>query len=332
MGLINVFIESLGQILSPVTAAFALAAIGLNVHFGYTGLLNFGQAGFVAVGAYGFAIPVVHFGAPWPVGLLTAMVAALIFAILLGIPTLRLRGDYLAIVTIASAEIFRYTVNSSLFVDYTGGAQGITNNAALGTDYSSGLARFNPFDPGRISIGPWTVTTSALWWSIVTWVVVGAVAVTLWVLMRSPWGLTLKGVREDQDAMRSLGKNVTSIKMQALIIGGLIGALAGVLFVLPTSVFPPDYATRMTFNLYTIVLLGGAATILGPVVGSIIFWVLLQLTDRVITLGSASGVLSFFQDPAQLRYVLVGLALVLLIFFRPQGIMGDRKELSFAQT
>ena len=332
MDLFNVLIGSFGQILSPVTAAFALAAIGLNIHFGYTGLLNFGQAGFVAVGAYGFAIPVAHFGVPWPVGILISMLSALLFALLLGIPTLRLRGDYLAIVTIAAAEIFRYTMNSSLFDKVTGGAQGVSNNPSQGTDYSSGLEQFIPFEAGRITIGPWTVTSTSLWWAIVTWVIVALIALAIWALMRSPWGLTLKGVREDQEAMRSLGKNVTAIKMQALIIGGLIGALAGILYVLPSSVFPPDYATRMTFNLYTIVLLGGAATIFGPIVGSIMFWVLLQLTDRLIALGTTSGVLSFFEDAAQLRYVLVGLALILLVFFRPQGLLGNRKELSFERT
>ncbi|WP_449278375.1 branched-chain amino acid ABC transporter permease [Leucobacter sp. GX24907] len=332
MDLLNIIIGSFGQILSPITAAFALAAIGLNVHFGYTGLLNFGQAGFVAIGAYGFAIPVVQFGAPWPVGLLISMFAAVLFALLLGIPTLRLRGDYLAIVTIAAAEIFRYTMNSSVFGTITGGPQGISNNPSQGTDYSSELAAFNPFGEGRVSIGPWTLTTTSLWWSLVTWVIVAVVAFVLWLLIRSPWGLTLKGVREDEAAMRSLGKNVTSIKMQALIIGGLIGAIAGILYVMPGSVYPPDYATRMTFNLYTIVLLGGAATVFGPIVGSMLFWVLLQFTDRLIVLGSSSGALAFFADAAQLRYVLVGLALVLLIFFRPQGLFGNRKELSFDRT
>ncbi|MFT4258182.1 branched-chain amino acid ABC transporter permease [Microbacterium sp.] len=332
MDFLDALLGSAQQILSPVTAAFALAALGLNLHFGYTGLLNFGQAGFVAVGAYGFAISVVQFGLPWPLATVVALLLAVLFALLLGILTLRLRGDYLSIVTIASAEIVRYAVNSSLFNDVTGGAQGITNNASQGSDYSTDLDAFNPLPSGRIHLGPWTFTSSSLWWAIVTWLIVALVALLVWALMRSPWGLTLKGIREDEDAMRSLGKNVTAIKMQSLIIGGAIGALAGILYVLPSAVSPADFGTRMTFNLYTIVLLGGAATVLGPIVGSVVFWVLLQLTDRLISFAKDAGVLSAFADAAQLRFCLIGLALVLLIFFRPQGILGSRKELSFERT
>ncbi|GLI26770.1 branched-chain amino acid ABC transporter permease [Agromyces rhizosphaerae] len=332
MDVLDSLLGAFQQAFSPVTAAFALAAIGLNIHFGYTGLLNFGQAGFVAIGAYAFAIGVVVLGLPWWAALLLAVAGAIGFALLLGAPTLRLRGDYLAIVTIAAAEIVRYTVNSSLFDDVTGGAQGITNNPSQDTDYSTDLDALNPLPAGRITIGDWVFTSSALWWAIVTWTVVAIVSVIVWRLMRSPWGLTLRGVREDQEAMRSLGKNVNAIKMQALIIGGVIGAIAGVLLIMPASVAPADYNTRMTFNLFTIVLLGGAATILGPIVGSLLFWVLLQVTDRVITLLAGTGALDWFADAAQLRFSLVGLALILLVLFRPQGLLGDRKEMSFARS
>ena len=100
-----IFSSAAGELFSPTTAAYALATLGLAVHFGYTGLLNFGQAGFMAVGAYGFAISTLTFHVPFFVGLLIAVVGSAIFALLLGIPTLRLRADYLAIVTIAAAEI-----------------------------------------------------------------------------------------------------------------------------------------------------------------------------------------------------------------------------------
>src|SRR6476660_7945136 len=96
-----IFSSAAGELFSPTTAAYALAALGLAVHFGYTGLLNFGQAGFMAIGAYGFAIPTLSFNAPLPVALLIAMLASVAFAVILGLPTLRLRADYLAIVTIA---------------------------------------------------------------------------------------------------------------------------------------------------------------------------------------------------------------------------------------
>ena len=108
---------------------YALAAIGLNVHFGYTGLLNFGQAGFLAMGAYGTAITVTYFEQSVWLGILVAILAAVVLALLLGVPTLRLRADYLAIVTIAAAEIFRLIVRAASLRDLTGGSSGMTQFA-----------------------------------------------------------------------------------------------------------------------------------------------------------------------------------------------------------
>lgn len=99
--------QSLASLLSPATLAYALAALGLAMHFGFAGLLNMGVAGFMALGAYGYAISVLTFGLPWWTGALVGLIAAALYALLLGVPTLRLRGDYLAIATIAAAEIVR---------------------------------------------------------------------------------------------------------------------------------------------------------------------------------------------------------------------------------
>src|SRR5579875_915369 len=108
------------QILSSVTAAFAIAAIGLNVHFGYTGLVNIGQAGFMLIGAYGLAITIELGGGFW-LGVLIGILATVVFALVLGIPTLNLRGDYLAIVTIAAAEIIRIVGGDQSLAQFTGG-------------------------------------------------------------------------------------------------------------------------------------------------------------------------------------------------------------------
>jgi neutral amino acid transport system permease protein len=154
--------------------------------------------------------------------------------------------------------------------------------------------------------------------------------------MRSPWGRVIKGIREDEDAVRSLGKNVFSYKIQALILGGVLGGLAGALFILPRSLQPDNYGTQLTFFLYTIMLLGGAATVFGPVVGSIIFWVVLGLTDGLLTLGIDTGVLNndlirlTTVQTGPIRFIVVGVALMLLVIFRPQGIFGKKKDLHFA--
>jgi ABC-type branched-subunit amino acid transport system permease subunit len=136
-----VFSSAAGELFSPTTAAYALAALGLAVHFGYSGLLNFGQAGFMAVGAYGFAISTLTFGAPFFVALLISILCSTLFAMLLGIPTLRLRADYLAIVTIAAAEIVRYIVTTNQLTSVTGSANGLAA-------FEGGFYAMNPFPEG----------------------------------------------------------------------------------------------------------------------------------------------------------------------------------------
>jgi neutral amino acid transport system permease protein len=202
----QLFIDFGQQILSSVTAAFAIAAIGLNVHFGYTGLINIGQAGFMLVGAYGLAITVELGGGFW-LGVLIALVAAVIFALVLGLPTLKLRGDYLAIVTIAAAEIVRVVGDNQSLSQWTGGAAGIPGRVYQGT-----FTALSPFPQnGAFQLGPYNypLTEGDSWFlRIATWIVLALVAVLVYLLMRSPWGRAIKGIREDEDAMRSLGKNV----------------------------------------------------------------------------------------------------------------------------
>lgn len=323
----NIFSLAFGEIISPTTAAYALAALGLAVHFGYTGLLNFGQAGFMAVGAYGFAIPTLSFGAPLPVAVLIALLASVVFAILLGIPTLRLRADYLAIVTIASAEIIRYVVTTNSLTEVTGSANGLARG------FENGFFALNPLPEGTYNVGPLTMSEDSLFIRIVGWTIVALACLAVWLLMRSPWGRVLKGIREDENAVRSLGKNVYAYKMQALIIGGLMGTVAGMIFTIPRgAVQPANYATELTFFLYTVVLLGGMATVLGPVVGAMIFWVVLSLTQSLLFGAIEIGAITFLTNvqAGQLRYILVGVALMLLMIFRPQGVLGNKKELAFA--
>ncbi|NEM91269.1 branched-chain amino acid ABC transporter permease [Galbitalea soli] len=313
-----------GQLLEPQTIGYALAALGLTVHFGFTGLLNFGQAGFMAVGGYFFAITTVKFGWPLWAALLACIVGAVIFALILGIPTLRLRADYLSIVTIAAAEIIRYTVKTPDISPLTGGSDGINGS-------SDGFYALDPLPDISYGFGVLRYTNDGLWIRIVGWLVVILAALLVRQLMRSPWGRIVKGIREDEDAVRSLGKNVTWYKMQSLILGGIMGAIATVIVIIPTSLQPDNYGTQTTFFLYTIILLGGATTVLGPIVGSIIFWVVLQLTDGILTLLVTNHLLpitSIQQGP--IRFILVGIALMLLVIFRPQGIFGNKREAHFS--
>jgi len=323
---IQIFSNAAQELISPTTAAYALAALGLAIHFGYTGLVNFGQAGFIALGAYGYAISTLSFGFPVWASVLVGVGASVIFALILGIPTLRLRADYLAIVTIAAAEILRLILTTNTFDAITGSASGLQG-------YKDSFAALNPIPPGSYGFGPFTYNAYDWWIRIVGWSLVVILAAITWLIMRSPWGRVIKGIREDEDAVRALGKNVYSYKMQSLILGGVWGTLAGMIFILPRAVVPANYATSLTFFVYAILLLGGAATILGPIVGSMIFWVLLSFFSGFITRAVEAGWLPFMSQvqAGQLRFILVGIAIMLIVIFRPQGIFGNKKELAFVK-
>ncbi len=324
----QIFSQALQQGLGPVAAVYCLAAIGLNVHFGYTGLLNFGQAGFMAVAGYAMASAVATFGLSFWVGILIGLALTVVLALLLGIPTLRLRADYLAIVTIAAAEIIRQTVGSVSLLEYFGGQDGLQS-------FSRTFAGLNPFHssvsiPGVVSWRPYD-----FWVGLVGWSLVAVSCLIVWLLMRSPWGRVLKSIREDEDAVRSLGKNVYSYKMQSLIIGGMFGALAGFLTALQHAAINPSFfATDTTFFAYTVLLVGGAARVLGPVAGTLIFWFLLSFLDLLF--GQATGganpiIPTWIMDSNQaslMRFIFMGLALMLLMIYRPQGVFGDRRELA----
>jgi len=323
---IQIFSNAAQELISPTTAAYALAALGLAIHFGYTGLLNFGQAGFMALGAYGFAISTLSFGFPVWASVLVGVGASVIFALILGIPTLRLRADYLAIVTIAAAEILRLVFTTNTFDAITGSASGLQG-------YKGGFADLNPIPSGTYGFGPFTYNAYDWWIRIVGWTLVVIFALLTWLIMRSPWGRVIKGIREDEDAVRALGKNVYSYKMQSLILGGVYGTLAGMIFILPRAVVPANYQTSLTFFIYAILLLGGAATILGPVIGSMIFWVLLSFFSGFVARAVEAGWLPFMTQvqAGQLRFILVGVAIMLIVIFMPQGIFGNKKELAFVK-
>jgi len=314
------------EALAPTTAAFAIAAIGLNIHFGFTGLINMGQAAFLLLGAYGFAISI-ESGLPFGLAILVSLLCALVFALVLGVPTLKLRGDYLAIVTICSAEIIRFVGRSSILTDVTGGSNGIT-----GSSYRDPFTALSPLPDGRTTLLWFTYDNNGVsgWWiRIVGWSIVALLCVLVYLLNRSPWGRVLKGIREDEDAVRSLGKNVYSYKMQALVLGALMGALAGIVYVLPSSVQPDSMGRSMTFFIWTALLLGGAATVFGPVLGAVLFFVV-RLLVRTLAGDFIPSSIMNGQQAEQFSYVLVGVALMLLIIFRPQGILGKKKELAFS--
>lgn len=325
-----IFERTMSAMIGPEAMVFALAAIGLNVHFGYAGLLNFGHVGFLAAGAYGLGMTVYWLDLNFWVGIPFGIGYALVLALILGVPTLRLRADYLAIVTIASSETIRLVVRWRGNRDRTGASQGIN-------EFARPFYDLNPLTNGRFySLGPFKYLGRDVWVLMVGWTLVFVCLLVVWQLMRSPWGRALKAIREDEDAARALGKNAYVYKVQALMIGGVIGAFAGMLQVIQKSSVQPDtFNPVITFTIWAILILGGPGRVWSPVVGSMIYWSLIVFIENVLRslpsgprdrLESTIGLTDI--NISQLRFIFVGLGLVLLARFRPQGIFGSREEMA----
>ncbi len=309
--------------LLATVAIYGTAAVGLNLQFGYGGLLNFGFVAFMAVGAYTTILLIPHLqGAastksngllPLGVAVVVGIVAAAVLGSIFAIPAIRLRTDYLAIVMIALAEVLRIVLNN---VDAIGGGV----YGMLG--YTSALQKLRPGIVDDVA-NALDTQGSQLWLAIVGWagllLVIGFAAY----LTRSPWGKLLRAVRDDELAVRSLGKNPTVIKSQVLMLGGGIGGFAGVLLAFQLSQINPDvFLPQVTFFVFAIVILGGTATTWGPVVGAVIFWIVLtQSGDLVASIASANS-----SAVSAIRYVIVGVVIVAIIVFRPQGILGAKEN------
>jgi branched-chain amino acid transport system permease protein len=311
--------------IGAVTAAYAISANGLNLQFGYTGILNFGHVVFMLAGAYGLAITVDLGGSFW-LGILVAFVAAVIVGLLMGLPSLRLRADFFAITSIAVAEVIRLIVRSSWAGGLTGGVFGIQG-------FADPFFALNPFTPTTLyGFGRFVVTGRALWVLTVGWTLVLLTTLLVARLINSPWGRVIKAIREDEDAVRSLGKNVFAYKLQSVMIGGAIAAIAGMLLAIEQqNVHPDAFEPRITFILYVIVILGGAGTIWGPVLGAALFNLLFFTIDQfMVQLQANVAFIGNILSPAeagQIKLVLVGITLMLLMIFRPQGILGNKEEL-----
>jgi len=325
MDFLVIFADAARAAVGANAAIYAVAAIGLNMHFGYTGLLNFGQVGFMLVGAYGVAVSVATFLLPLFVGVLAGLAASVVLALLLGIPTLRLRADYLAITTIAASEILRYVYRADFATPVTGGVYGLTQ-------FANSLYAISPIPEGQYGVGRLSFSNEELWIVIIGWALAALACWIMRLIIHSPWGRVIRSIREDEDAVRSVGKNVYGYKMQSLVFGGALGAVGGMLLAVYSQAVQPDaFNPVVTFYLYTLLILGGAGRILGPIVGSVIFWFILVFADSFLRQAIDAGLIpSAIIVPTEIgavRFALVGLMLMLLMIYRPQGILGDRREM-----
>jgi branched-chain amino acid transport system permease protein len=303
-----------------VTAGYyTIFALGLQLNVGYSGIVNFGQAGFMAVGAYSMAILTVDTGLSFWLAMPLAIAIAVAFGLIVGLPSLRLRADYLAIATIAFAEIVRLMAQNSRGL--TGGNQGFACNDQQTVCYDDTWIDIEDrwLDWLEDNLGTDIDTLFPLF--VVTWVVALILIAIMYFIQRTPWGRVLRAIREDEDAARALGKNTLAYKLQSLGISAALAAIAGFLLALNISqINPLEFEPLFTFIGFAVLFLGGLANYWGVAIGAIMMWFLIE--------GSRQLDLGFSDDQeAALRFIIVGVVLILLMAFRPQGIFGKRQEM-----
>lgn len=308
-----------------IAGIYTILSLGLFIQYAQAGLPNFGHVAFMALAAYGMAILVIRLSAPLWLAALCGLLAAVIFAVLLGGPSLRLRADYLAIVTVAGGEIVRYLALN--MIDVTGGAVGSVgmlgqgNLAQYNTDWDSMLAGLT----AALATVIGDVATRDFTMLLIVWGVALLILLLFWVMIRSPWGRVLRSIREDEWAAAAVGKNVFKYKMQVLILGAILGGLAGLLLAWQISVFSPtDYEPTFTFYAYLILILGGMTRLWAIPFGALLFGLLFAGT-RFLDFWPLSLIDSGAR--AFLRLEIVGLLLIVLMAVRPQGLLGNRREL-----
>ncbi|MFP4591538.1 MAG: branched-chain amino acid ABC transporter permease [Halobacteriales archaeon] len=295
---------------------YALVVVGLNLQYGHAGLVNFGPVAFFAVGGYATAVltaddpfGAVGFGLPWYVGLASGVVVAVALGVLVGVSSLRLRDDFLAIVTLAVAEIVHALIVA--FRDVTGGSVGLPNVPRPIADHTGGSG------------------TAALASTIL---VFGAVVLLAYGVFRristAPYGRVLRAIRADEQVTQTLGKRTFRYKLMAFIYGSALAGLGGGLLVLYFGSASADFFTiNVTVIVWIGMLIGGAGNDRGVLAGLAVimgFQLLTRFLNQELPL--------ITQDQfASLRFVFVGLLLMLIIRYRPQGLWGDAKRLGIDQ-
>jgi ABC-type branched-subunit amino acid transport system permease subunit len=304
---------------------YILLAIGLNVVVGMAGLLDLGYAAFFAIGAYSYGMVASQFSGMhvpfWPFLIAGAVIAAL-FGIALGAPTLRLRGDYLAIVTLGFGEIVPVVfLNADKYTNGTNGITGIAQPNALGLFGINGFGFTNPW--------PYYLTIVAI---------ITVVVILLYRLQDSRLGRAWVALREDELAAASMGINTITTKLLAFSIGASTAGLAGVFYAAKLSTVTPDqFGFTVSFTALAMVVLGGMGNIWGVAAGALIIYELQSqglkqlgsfvqgLNVPVVALGPITiniGAINFLNY----QYLLYGLALVIMMLVRPEGLFPSRRR------
>lgn len=280
-----------------VTAIYVLLSLGLTLQYGLTGLINFGHVGFFCIGAYAAAILSTSGGMPIVVGFIAAMVCAGLAAIPIGFVALRLRDDYFAIVTLGFSETVRLVITSEAWL--TKGVQGIPGIPKL---------------VDGIGTGP-----ALLVLALVALANLTAVLAFLRIV-KSPFGRMIEAIRDNEEAVKALGKDPARFKIQVLVLGAALAGLSGAFYAHYIGYVSPDqFLPIVTFYVWMAIIMGGAGRISGALVGTLLLMGFLE-GSRFLR-----DILPFVSavEMASIRIGVVGLALILFTIYRPQGLMGD---------
>lgn len=373
------------------TATYALFSLGLNLQWGFTGLINFGHVAFLTLGAYTTVLLSLA-NVPLLIAVIVGAAIAALLGLLIGLSTLRLREDYLAIVTIGVSEVVRLVALNEEWL--TRGSRGVYGYALplealtrptaaskigmivvwtvifvlagwqlwrwMRRSYTRLERKSEAGEPKSIAVGKLALAVASAVFGVVLYcagalslwdysykaglmlILVTVLALVYWrleVLTRSPWGRVLKAIREDEDVAKALGKNAFWYKLQALMLGGAIAGIAGAFYAWQLNFINPDgFVPLITFQAWTIVVLGGAGNNAGTILGAIIYWaynsVTRYLPDLLSAIHTVIPVVPTSVDESRLgafRIMVIGLLLIVLMMARPQGILGKKEELTLGR-
>jgi branched-chain amino acid transport system permease protein len=305
---------SYGAFFATVALTYAVICLGLNVQWGQTGLFNVGVSGFVAIGGYVSAVLTTPhtadhlggFGMPIVIGWAGGALGAGFATLLLGLVTIRLRADYLAIATFGFAVVVQLCLLNLQPV--TGGPFGI---AFIPRPFAA--AARDPSLFGALNLAVMVVVVCGLYLALER-------------LGRSPWGRVLRAIREDETAARALGKNALRFRLEAFAIGGAIMGLGGAAQAHFIGFIAPDnYLPILTFQVWVMLIVGGSGNNRGAILGAIVVWGLWAVSASAI-----AAVVPPEQQAraASLQIVMIGVALCAILLLRPRGLLGEVRIVS----
>ena len=300
---------------------YAVFALGLNIQWGYTGLFNIGIAGFFCIGAYTSAMittpkptgtyahyvqQIFGLNLPFIIGLLGAALICGVIAFLIGIPTLRLREDYLAICTIGIAETFRLVFNNEHWL--ANGPRGL-----MGLPQPlEGLV-----DPRH--------------YNYIYLTIIATIMVVIYLMIekaiRSPWGRVLRAIREDEISAAMSGKDIFNFKMQSLVFGAMVMGIGGALYAHYTKAISPEVFEPLygTFIIWVMLMAGGSGNNKGAILGAYIIWFVWTIASKFLT-----DLLPYTLKARApyIRFLLIWILLEIILIYRPQGLLGEEKRVS----